>query len=203
MAASKVIEFLQNYRTHPDAHKVVSAVLADFIESMIWCGELTSWTIALAGGGDGARIAIADAVEISMTARSERHSTGERYSIGRLLAPRDEAVDLDDAAWEAALRLTRDLKKENGRQAEEDMDVPSGPAIRRIRGSGAVGVEPRPDMALLLLYVLDPGKSELEFAADVEGIAAFGISFPGSKSGVKVEYKVTNLYWEQEFGSAE
>jgi hypothetical protein len=54
-----------------------------------------------------------------------------------------------------------------------------------------------------LLYVLDPKETGIEFPADVEGIVGLGISFPGSRSGVKVEYKVNNVLWEQEYGSSE
>jgi hypothetical protein len=32
---------------------------------------------------------------------------------------------------------------------------------------------------------------------------AFGISFPGSNSGTKVEYKVNNVLWDQEYGPAD
>jgi len=34
-------------------------------------------------------------------------------------------------------------------------------------------------------------------------IVAFGISFPGSSASVKVEYKVNNVMWEQEYGASE
>ena len=38
---------------------------------------------------------------------------------------------------------------------------------------------------------------------DTPPVVAFGVSFPGSSSGRKVEYKVTNILWEQEYGSAD
>jgi hypothetical protein len=81
--------------------------------------------------------------------------------------------------------------------------VPSGPALRKIRGFGAEGIAPQPDTGLLVLYVLDPLKAQLDFPNDTPPIVAFGISFPGSSSGRKVPYKVNNVLWEQEYGPAE
>lgn len=204
VAAGDVIDFLQAYRTHPEAHKVVAAVLAQFIDAMARGGELVHWTIALLGGGKGRPIPISTGIEIDMAERKQRASGHDRYSIGRLLAPRDEGIDLDATAWAAALQLTREIWR-GGPDAEtgREPDVPSGPAIRRIRGSGAAGVMPRPDRGLMLLYVIDPQKAEAGLSPSIEGVVGFGISFPGSQSGVKVEYKVTNVYWEQELGAAD
>ena len=50
---SDVADFLTAYRTHPEAYRVNSALLAEFIGSMVAVGELTDWTIALIGGGRG------------------------------------------------------------------------------------------------------------------------------------------------------
>lgn len=202
--AREVIEFLQGYRTHPEAHKVVSAVLAEFIEAMSRGGELVDWTIALIGGGEGRPISLGTGVEVDMARRTQRAAGHDRYSIGRLLAPRDESIDLDAEARVAALQLTREIWKAGPASGTgREPDVPSGPAIRRIRGTGAAGVVPRPDQGLLILYVIDPQKAEAGLSPTIDGIVGFGISFPGSQSGLKVEYKVTNVYWEQEFGAAD
>jgi hypothetical protein len=129
----------------------------------------------------------------------------DRYSIGRLLSSRDEAIDLDEAAWKAALKLTRDAWRPDAGRAQSRLipDVPNGPAIRKIRGFGAEGVQAHRERGLLLLYVLDPQKAEAGFPAEAPGVVAFGISFPGSNTGTKVEYKVNNVLWEQEYGPAE
>ena len=205
VGAEEVVDFLQNYRTHPQAHKVVSEVLARFIRSMMASGELTTWTVALAGGRDGETIALTDKIMIPMTIRTKRSSTSDGYSIRRLLAPRDEAVDLDDTAWEAALVATREKWRAMPHPKSEEPTMPSGPAIRRIRGLGGANVPPRPDRGLLLLYVIDPKEIDPDdkIQEGIDGIVAFGISFPDSRSGVKVEYKVTNIYWDQEFGAAD
>ncbi|HCT9233327.1 TPA: hypothetical protein OUC02_004933 [Escherichia coli] len=56
---------------------------------------------------------------------------------------------------------------------------------------------------MLLLYALDPAKAKAEFPHDTPPVIAFGISFPDSKAGVKVEYKVNNVGWELEYGGSD
>jgi hypothetical protein len=53
------------------------------------------------------------------------------------------------------------------------------------------------------LYALDPLKADAKFPEGTPPIIAFGVSFPGSNSGLKVEYKVNNVLWEQEYGPAD
>ncbi|MBK9246083.1 MAG: Z1 domain-containing protein [Burkholderiales bacterium] len=211
--AELIAEFLENYATHPKARKVNSALLAEFIRSMAKTSELTAWTVALLGGGTGAPYVFDGTLKIdNMLKRAADPDIKDRYSIGRLLSPRDEAIDLDSAAWKAALDATiRAWKPDPGRQPDgqepRPPEMPNGPAIRRIRGKGADGVTAAPERGLLLLYPLDPHEAGADvFPERKEPIIAFGVSFPSSDSGVKVEYKVDHLTWarwEQEYGSAE
>jgi hypothetical protein len=140
-----------------------------------------------------------------MLQRKQKGDHTDRYSIGRLLSRRDEAIDLDEKGWIAAVKETqRTWKADPGRlQVQQEPDEPNGPAVRKIRGFGADGVDPHPERGLLLLYLLDPLKAEGRFPEDTPPVVAFGISFPGSNSGLKVEYKVTNILWEQEYGPAD
>ena len=43
--AAHVLDFLAGYRTHPDAYKVNSPLLSEFIRKMLPHGELTRWTV--------------------------------------------------------------------------------------------------------------------------------------------------------------
>lgn len=203
--AAKILEFLSSYRTHPEAHKVNSAMLAEFISAMSQKGELAQWTVAVIGGGTGKPCELSDGVSVEMLQRAAHGSHEDRYSIGRLLSPRDEAIDLDEPAWIAALGLTRaawHADPARNRRAEEP-DVPNGPAVRRVRGFGASAIDAHPERGVLLIYALDPMKAEAGFPEETPAIIAFGISFPGSDSGVKVQYKVNNVLWEQEYGASE
>ena len=211
--AEVVAEFFESYATHPKARKVNSALLAEFVRSMAKASELTSWTVALIGGGTGAAHIFPTKLRIdAMLQRKADADIKDRYSIGRLLSPRDEAIDLVDAAWGAALDATkRAWKPDPGRQKDgqepKPPELPNGPAIRRIRGKGTDGVSAAPERGLLLLYPLDPQLAGADILGDrKEPVIAFGVSFPSSDSGVKVAYKVDHLIWErweQEYGSAE
>ncbi len=206
-----VADLFATWRTHPDAWKVNGPMISKFIRGMNQGGELTSWTVAVIGAGDKAKRDLANVgVEVPMLERGgEESSTEAKYSIGRLLSPRDEAIDLDLPAWAAALALTREIwrQKDPDRRAFEEPDAPSGPAIRKIRGFGAEGVPAHPERGLLLLYALDPSKAygDTDALRITHGvpIVAFGVSFPGSNHGTKVSYKVNNIGWEQEYGASE
>ena len=181
------------------------AILGEFIESMMTAGELTNWTIALIGGGEGGERPIYNDIVVRMLQRKKESLDENRYSIGRLMSPRDEAIDLDDAEWKAALDITRQAWHTDPARLKtgKEPDIPSGPAIRKVRGFGTPDVTARPDKGLLVVYALDPVLADANFTEGTPPIIAFGISFPGSNSGRKVEYKINNVLWEQEYGPAE
>lgn len=200
-----VVEFLQTYRVHPAAYKVHSPIIAEFIENMARVGELTHWTIALIGAEDrkGHRVQdIADNLSVAMLQRKPEDRQDDRYSIGRLMSPRDESIDLDEDAWKAALQFTRAAWRPDPAASKREVpSIPNGPAIRKVRGFGAPGVRPHPERGVFFLYLLDP--QHAGFRQGTPPIVAFGASFPGSNSGIKVEYKVNHVLWEQEYGAAE
>jgi hypothetical protein len=201
--AQSVTNFLRNYETHPDSRKVKSDLLADFIEEMSISGELTSWTVAVVGGGtDKTHDVVGSPVRL-MQRQNKSPEGDDKYSIGRLLSPHDEAMDLDEAGWNAALELTkRAWVKDPGRsKRKEPPETPNGPAIRHVKGLGADGVMPRPEKGLLIISLLDPTDSGV--AGVTIPVLAFAISFPSSTAGKSVPYLVTNVLWEQQYGSSE
>lgn len=198
---AKIANFLETYKTHPEAMKVNSRLLADFITSMAAVRELTNWTVAVIGGSAEECDDLGEHLHVPRAIRSAKPSTDDRYSIGRLLSPKDEGIDIGIEAWEAALAYTRATWRDDAKNRTEP-DVPSGPALRRVRGFGAEGVPAHPERGLMLIYLLDPPE-ELKFPKDSPPVVAFGISFPGSRSGTKVEYKGNNVLWEQEYGAGD
>lgn len=209
--AEHIIEFFDSCSTHPKARKVNSLLIADFIRSMQAERELTSWTVVLMGGGTGAPYTFHGGLAIDgMLKRAADKDATDRYSIGRLLSPRDEAIDLDEAAWKAALEATvaawkPDAARQKNGVEPRPPEVPNGPAIRRVRGRGdGSQIAAAPERGLLLLYPLDPQKTESGlFKERQDPVMAFGVSFPASDAGVKVEYKVDHLLWEEEYGPAD
>lgn len=208
--AEFIADFFRHYATHPKARKVNSALLSEFVLTMSKQKELTSWTVAMTGGGSSNSHTFARGLTIdALLERSGDENIQDRYSIGRLLSPKDESIDLDDQAWQAALASTiKAWKSDPARQSDGDKrkepESPNGPAVRRIRGRGADGIAPAPERGLLLLYPLDPKLSKVASLLDqTDPVMAFGVSFPSSDSGLKVEYRVDHLLWEQEYGPAE
>ncbi len=203
--ASLITEFLLNYKSHPDAYKVNTQLLSEFISNLNSLNELTGWTVALIGSSEGEKAEVLDDVSVGMLTRSaDEHP--DRYSIGRLLSPRDEAIDLDEQSWSAALALAQSSWKPDPARTRQKLApvTPNGPSIRFVRGFGdpAMGIPPKRN-GLLLLYLLDPETAKVDFPTATPPVVALGVSFPGSKAGVKVEYKVNNVLWEQEYGQSE
>ncbi len=212
---SKVLGFLGAYATHPNATSAKAGVLAEFISKMVDIGELTQWSIALLGGGDGVGDPHAfpgtQATESFFTRKNEDPEDPEKrdpknFAIGVLTDPKDEGIDLDDGVWRQALALTRAAWKPDPARGRVTLpSVPSGKGIREARGK--LGGEV--DRGLLLLYPLAPyvGKVKAPEKLIVPGwskpIMAFAIAFPASDSPISVEYEVNLLYWMQEYGPSE
>ena len=205
VSAGHICDFLTAFRTHPAAMKVNSQLLSEFIQKMTGEDELTSWTVAIMSGKQERTVRIGTHHDVHMTKRKPNGQHDDRYTIQRLLSPRDEALDLAEDAWMAALDLTRNTWHADPARASKgklEPERPSGPAIRTVRGYGAEGVVGRPENGLLLIYLLDPTVVDEKFTTDSPPIVSFGISFPGSQTGTKVRYEVNNVLWEQEYGPA-
>jgi hypothetical protein len=211
VAVEHIADFFDEYQTHPEARKVNSKLLSRFIRDMAAKGELTTWTVYLASSSGGRPATFQGGLSIeSMLTRKSNTGKLDRYSFGRLLSPRDEAIDLDFPSWEAALAITKAKAESATLQAQQQLDAkspeyPSGPAIRKVKGAGAAGVPPARNRGLLLLYPLDPsesGSENIEFAKRSTPVIGVGVSFPVSDSGVKVEYVVDHKLWS-EYGASE
>jgi hypothetical protein len=201
-----VVQFLAGFKTHRDAHKVNAALLASFVESMMKAGELTAWKVVLLGGGQGKTyVPMANVSVSSLQRKCEDANHTTRYTIGRLMSSRDEAIDLDEDSWNAALAYTRSAWRADPARSKskEEPSAPNGPAIRRIRGFGASGVAPHRERGVLYLYPLDPSLSDCSWEGTPPLVIGFAVSFPSSESGLKVEYRVNNILWQQEYGASE
>jgi hypothetical protein len=202
--ALSVISFLREYRTHPASFRIMSPLIADFIEEMNRDRELTSWTVALIGkdssSDDKHRTVGGCSVNMLQRRRTTEHS--DRYSIKTLISPRDQAIDLTEAEWKAALELSRKTWR-NDRDRNEGKDPPSeprGPQIRHVLGEGVAdaGIAHRRERGLLMLYLLDPEEAKVEEPADADPVVAWAISFPSSTSERRVSnsrYMANSVLW--------
>ena len=204
----KIVNFLNDYQSHPSSNRVNSQMLGKFVERMAQANQLNDWNVVLMGEGKGDSYTFASGLTINhMKTRKEKGIEG-RYTIGVLTDPSDEAVDIDKEIWAAALKATiANWKIDPARSNPVEPKIPSGVYIRKIKGFGSDNLPPI-NRGLLILYPLDPSETAVGsnlFDGVKVPIIGFAISFPStvsSEDGVTVEYQVNQRFWE-EFGEAD
>ena len=187
----RIIDFLSNYQSHRKCRVVNTEVLTKYIKAQLPRKELVSWTVVVISSQTSAKksdkLTQIAKLNIGLTKRAQADSsTEEEYRIkkSRLLSPTDEWLDLDQSSRDEIIDETQRLRSEAGKPPSSSL-TPNGKVIRAKR---------QPRNGLLLLYPLDPK----EINSDIPPIG-FAISFPESTTAKKIEYLVTNDYWEQEF----
>lgn len=204
VSALSIVSFLRDYRTHPASFRIMSPLIADFIEEMNKGGELTNWTVALIGKDSGPddKHRTVGGCSVNMLQRKRTTEHEDRYSIKTLISPRDQAIDLTEAEWKAALELSQKTWR-NDTDRNEDKEPPTeprGPQIRRVLGEGVAeaGITPRRERGLLMLYLLDPEGAGVEQLKDADPVVAWSISFPSSSSERRVSnsrYMANSVLW--------
>ncbi len=198
--AESVTRFIDRYVPHPAAVQTQPKALTDYIRSRIDDGELTNWTVCLANVSATATTHPLAGRSVGLT---RRHRLGAvdttRYTVKRIGSPRHEIVDLEQGTpkWERLLEATIAQWEQSTRvnKSSTPPNAPSGLHERRDRDPG---------QGLLLLYPLDPAAADDESAEAREDaqvpFVGFAISFPRSELATPVEYKVNEVFWEQEYG---
>lgn len=187
VSSRKIIDFLVNYQSHPNARLANTRALVDYIQSQSNQNELVSWAVALISKAKAENSFTIAALEVGLTERENIADSSlpeYRLSKSRLLNPPDEMLDFPPLIQEEIITITKERRREAGKP-ENKSRTPDGKVIREQRNSRN---------GLLLLYPLDPKAINAEVP-----VVGFGISFPNSNSARSVEYKVNNVYWEQEF----
>ena len=186
VAGSKIVDFLTNYQSHPNARLANTRSLVDYIEVQLKQNELVSWTIALISKKQAKNKHTIAGLEVGLIYRKNDDPSLSEYRLpkSRLLNPPDEMLDFPPSVQEEIINITKERRQEAGKP-ESKSKTPDGKVIREKRN---------PRNGLLLLYPLDPKAINTEIP-----VIGFGISFPSSNSAKSVEYKVNNIYWEQEF----
>jgi hypothetical protein len=186
----KIADLMDDIETHPDSRKASAQLLAQYIESRLIDGELVDWTVALISGGKGekGRVGGWDVNFVIRDWLSDGNGSNgiNKYTIRRLVSPTDEWLDLNEKERASVMEKTL-IEWKNGKiKSSEEPTRPSGLIIRetRLKTNG-----------LLLIYPIDPGKTEEKIP-----VMGFALSFPKSDLARAIEYKVNNIYWNQEFG---
>ena len=199
-----VVSFLREYRTHPASFRIMSPLIADFIEEMNKDRELTNWTVALIGkdGGPDDKLRLVGGRSVNMLQRRRTIEHADRYSIKTLISPRDQAIDLTEEEWKGSLELSQKTWRNDAdrNQGKEPPIEPRGPQIRHVLGEGMaeLGIPARRERGLLMLYLLDPEGAGVPELADAEPVVAWAISFPASTSQRRVSnsrYIANSVLW--------
>ncbi|MFI9269886.1 Z1 domain-containing protein [Kitasatospora sp. NPDC052896] len=187
-----VTGFFDSYVTDRGAQRVRPAFIAEYIRRCAAVGELGNWTVRLVGRDKAVAEDLVDIAghKVGMVTRAATNSPAAegRYTIRRVLSPRDESRDLDADQWEVALAATR-------KAAEGKLDRKGQPQSPTFPTNVPLRTQRRMDQALLLIYpVVPPTTDDAEVRTPLVG---FAVSFPFSADPGKTEYVVNNI-WLQE-----
>lgn len=185
IGGGKVQSFLADIKTHRESWKANGELLSRYIQKKIGENELTSWTVALISKSASGDVDMGG-VLVDPIIRELRESE-DKLSIRRLVSPVDEMIDFDNPRKEEALQKTIDNWKQNPGRRKKQPSMPSGIVIREMRN---------PKNGLLLLYPIKPAED-----GGSDPLMGFAVSFPCGETPTTIEYKVNNIYWEQEFGN--
>ena len=218
----QIVDFLDEYRTHPAAQRAKSTLLRDYIRKQLGKDdpELTEWVVVLVSkddltaeerrAGERLRHTTLGGIRVGLTYRAPfpagRDVEG-LLAIRQLHSNREELLaltpdELDQArALPQTERAARDAAARAGANGEagepEDAGAraPSGYAARTARSR---------QRGLLLLFPLDheynPDREDTENPDSPPPIGVV-FSFPESPDAQAIEYRVNNVYWDQEFAS--
>lgn len=193
----KILSFLANYATHEDSVKANSNFLRQYIEKQFEKGDLEKWDIALLSGRSkckadlgGVRVPMIQRTPLERNMSIQQQKDARKYVIGRLVSPRDEAIDLEEGKYADAFERTRKAWHEDAARNRAKGDLPgepSGMAIREVRHQ---------KRGLLLLYPLDPKNGVTDGIKDP--VMAMALSFPTSSRATAIDYVVNNVFARSE-----
>lgn len=171
---AKVAALIGRVETSRDSWKANSRAISDYIANRVEHGRLVAWTVVLVARGRSARREQIGPCTVALTERANR-SDGEpgKFTIGRLVSPTDEMIDLEPEQRDEALRETIGVWEKKSSPKGERPDIPAGPFIRRQRVV---------EHGLLLVYPIDPGNE------DADALMGFAVSFPFDHEAPLVDY---------------
>lgn len=174
VAGGDIAALLGKLETSRDSWKANSRAMSDYVGERVSNGLLSDWTVVLIANGKSKRKDKVGKYEVRLTERANR-SAGEsgKFTIGRLVNPADELIDLNSTQRDEALANTVRVWAAKKDPKGDEPEMASGPFIRlqRERGKG-----------LLLIYPLDPEDR------NAKPITGFAVSFPFDDEAPLVDY---------------
>jgi len=191
LVAAEVLDLLSRYKSHEDARRADTDLLARYIKTQTKNGELVEWTVRLVSSGlaNAAQTTIRG-LDVGLVKRAPfpEEQRQDRYTIRRLVSPTDEQIDLDATEKATALQLAIE-RWQNDSRPSKPKDPPAPPGGKEIR-------QCRPKTrGMLLLYPLDPQHASL--SAGSTPIVGMAISFPKSDTATEVTYTVNNVFTDK------
>lgn len=170
----QVAELMGALETSRDSWKANARAISDYIANRVGAGRLRKWTVALIANGRSKVSAKIGSYDVILTER-ENHMPGDRskVTIGRLVSPRDESIDFNQAQIDRALADTVTAWERKSPPKRDRPKTPSGPFVRRQRD---------PDEGLLLIYPIDA-----KLDGDIP-IMGFAVSFPFDADAPLIDY---------------
>jgi hypothetical protein len=171
---AKIAALMGQVETSRDSWKANSKAISEYVSNRVANGRLIRWTVVLVARGRSRRQGRVGPYEVALTRREDR-AAGEpgKFTIGRLVSPADEMLDLEPGQAKEALRDTVAAWEKKSPPKGEEPKIPSGPFIRRQRPV---------DRGLLLIYPIDP---ERDGAPPLLG---FAVSFPFDEQAPLIDY---------------
>ena len=169
-----IVALLRQLETSRDSWKANARALAEYVANRVSAGRLRKWTVVLAGQGRSEVVRKVGPYEVTLIDR-QTHMQGDdgKITIGRLVSPADETVDLDRTAQKRAMEETLEAWERKPDPKKDRPQTASGPFIRRQRS---------PDRGLLVIYPIDAG------LPDNLPLMGFAISFPFDSEAPLIDY---------------
>ncbi len=186
--AKDIILFLEGIQSVENLKAAQPSNLIRFISKQLSNEELTKWRVALMSkdqASDSTEFCIAGAsyhIGHWIRTQDDDKSDDSIYYLRKshIISPKDEAIDLTKQEYDKAMELTREQRKRKGKEGEPS--YPNGEIIRNdIRDVRK---------PLLIIYLLDPKKSETKMPEGCNPFVGYAISFPKSNYEVYESYAV-------------
>jgi hypothetical protein len=184
--ADTVLDFLQGFEVSPRVLTANPENVSDYIRTQNALGELTSWTVAVAGGSSPARLQIHGTgfplvKRVVITGHSRIQTT--ECEVGVLTSPSHETLGLPEPKVTAAFQRTAKDFRVRGKDTAPKRA--SSENLRKERDASE---------GLLLVYPIDPAASRITTEAPEIPIVGYTLIFPPSEKAKPIRYRVNEVY---------
>lgn len=200
--AETICDFLMQFKLPKSLTKVPLDRICEYITTLNGVGELTSWSVALMSKGDGAESThqFSNGIKVGCFVRNRAEDISDvntyyirkNHIVGNQC---DEFIDLESTILSSALEVTKERKKDAGK--EWDKTYPAPDIVRQEFRSK--------QNPLLIIYPLNPKCSNvldktgnivegtMQYSASDEPFIGLAISFPGSETNHAISYVVNQV----------